>query len=103
MLGMLLGWAIVAAMHNQGITHLAFPVQQLLVIAVLAVLAGFVAAIARQAPRRARHPPSSDHRMRPGHPEYRSGCRSTGIASPIWPGCPLLPSRAVSGKAAYAR
>lgn len=43
---MLLGWAIVAAMHNQGITHLAFPVQQLLVIAVLAVLAGFVAAIA---------------------------------------------------------
>ena len=45
-LGMLLGWAIVAAMHNQGITHLAFPVQQLLVIAVLAGLAGFVAAIA---------------------------------------------------------
>jgi putative ABC transport system permease protein len=45
-LGMLFGWVIVAAMRNQGITHLAFPVQQLLVIAVLAGLAGFVAAIA---------------------------------------------------------
>ncbi len=45
-LGMLFGWAIVAAMHNQGITRLVFPVQQLLVIAVLAGLAGIVAAIA---------------------------------------------------------
>ena len=45
-LGMLFGWAIVAAMHNQGVTHLVFPVQQLLVIAVLAGLAGIVAAIA---------------------------------------------------------
>jgi putative ABC transport system permease protein len=45
-LGMLFGWAIVAAMRNQGITHLVFPVQQLLIIAGLAGLAGFVAAIA---------------------------------------------------------
>ncbi len=45
-LGMLFGWAIVAALHSQGITHLVFPVTQLLVVAVLAGLAGLVAAIA---------------------------------------------------------
>ena len=45
-LGMLFGWAIVAAMHNQGFTELVFPVQQLLIIAVLAGLAGVVASIA---------------------------------------------------------
>ncbi len=45
-LGMLFGWAIVAALHSQGITHLAFPVPQLLLVAVLAGLAGIAAAIA---------------------------------------------------------
>ena len=45
-LGMLFGWAIVAAMHSQGITHLTFPVPQLLIMTVLAGLAGVVAAIA---------------------------------------------------------
>ena len=44
-LGMLFGWAIVAAMHSQGITQLVFPVAQLVVLAVLAGLAGIVAAI----------------------------------------------------------
>ena len=42
---MLFGWAIVAAMHSQGITHLVFPVGELVVLAVLAGLAGIVAAI----------------------------------------------------------
>jgi putative ABC transport system permease protein len=45
-LGVLFGWAIVAAMHSQGVTNLVFPVTQLLVVAVLAGLAGVVAAIA---------------------------------------------------------
>jgi putative ABC transport system permease protein len=45
-LGVLFGWAIVAAMHSQGVTHLVFPVPQLLVVTVLAGLAGVVAAIA---------------------------------------------------------
>jgi putative ABC transport system permease protein len=45
-LGMLFGWAIVAASHSQGITHLVFPVTQLAVLAVLAGLAGVVAALA---------------------------------------------------------
>jgi putative ABC transport system permease protein len=45
-LGMLFGWAIVAALHSLGITRLVFPVPQLLVLAVLAGLAGIVAAIA---------------------------------------------------------
>lgn len=44
-LGILFGWAIVAAMHTQGVTHLVFPVAQLLVLTVLAGLAGIVAAI----------------------------------------------------------
>jgi putative ABC transport system permease protein len=45
-LGVLFGWAIVAPMHSEGITHLVLPVEQLLVMAVLARLAGIVAAIA---------------------------------------------------------
>jgi putative ABC transport system permease protein len=45
-LGVLFGWAIVAAMHSQGVTNLVFPITQLLVVAVLAGLAGVVAAIA---------------------------------------------------------
>jgi putative ABC transport system permease protein len=45
-LGVLFGWAIVAAMHSQGITHLAIPVVQLVIMAALAGLAGIVAAIA---------------------------------------------------------
>jgi putative ABC transport system permease protein len=44
-LGVLFGWAIVAAMHSQGVTHLVFPVAQLVLLAVLAGLAGVVAAI----------------------------------------------------------
>jgi putative ABC transport system permease protein len=45
-LGLLFGWAIVVALHSQGITRLVFPVVQLLVLAVMAALAGIVAAIA---------------------------------------------------------
>ena len=45
-LGIVFGWAIVAALRPQGITHLVFPVTQLLVIAAVAGLAGLVAAIA---------------------------------------------------------
>jgi putative ABC transport system permease protein len=45
-LGMLFGWAMVAAMHSQGVTQLSFPVIQLITVAVLAALAGIVAAIA---------------------------------------------------------
>ena len=46
MLGVAFGWAVVAAMHSTGVTELVFPVTQLLVVAVLAGLAGVVAAIA---------------------------------------------------------
>ena len=45
-LGVLFGWAIVTSLHPQGVTHLEFPIVQLLVLAVLAGLAGIVAAIA---------------------------------------------------------
>jgi putative ABC transport system permease protein len=45
-LGVVFGWAIVAAMHSQGVTQLSFPVAQLIAVAVLAGLAGIVAAIA---------------------------------------------------------
>ena len=46
-LGMLFGWAIVAAMHSQGVTHLVFPVWWVwLALAGGAGLAGMVAAIA---------------------------------------------------------
>jgi|SRR5579863_2311403 len=44
-LGSLFGWAIVAAMHAQGITHLVFPLAQLGVVTVVAGLAGIVAAL----------------------------------------------------------
>lgn len=45
-LGALGGWAIVAAMRSRGVTSLVFPVQQMLIVTVLAALAGLVAAIA---------------------------------------------------------
>ena len=45
-LGTLFGWAIVAAMRSSGVTQLVFPVPQLLILAVVAALAGLVAAIA---------------------------------------------------------
>jgi putative ABC transport system permease protein len=44
-LGALFGWAIVYAMRSLGVTQLAFPVPQLLIVAVLAALAGLLAAI----------------------------------------------------------
>jgi len=46
LLGMIFGWAIVAVLRSRGVTHLVFPVRQLLIMAVLAGLAGVVAAIA---------------------------------------------------------
>jgi putative ABC transport system permease protein len=45
-LGILFGAAIAVAMHSVGVTQLSFPVVQLLAVAVLAGLAGVVAAIA---------------------------------------------------------
>jgi len=45
-IGILLGWAIVAALHDQGITVLSVPVLRLLVIAVVAAGAGVLAAVA---------------------------------------------------------
>ena len=45
-LGALFGWAIVTSMHSEGVTSLVFPVTQLLVIAVIAGLAGVLAALA---------------------------------------------------------
>jgi len=45
-LGAFLGWAMVAAMRSGGITQLVFPVQQLLLVTVIASLAGLLAAIA---------------------------------------------------------
>ncbi len=45
-LGAFLGWAIVDAMRSSGVTQLVFPVPQLLVVTVLAALAGLLAAIA---------------------------------------------------------
>lgn len=44
-LGTLFGWAIVAALHSTGITQLSVPVTQLVVVAVLAGIAGVVAAV----------------------------------------------------------
>ena len=44
-LGALFGWAIVAAMRSSGVTRLVFPVSQMLIIAVVAALAGLLAAI----------------------------------------------------------
>jgi len=46
LLGVVFGWAIVAALRSSGVTQLVFPVPQLLVVAVLAALAGLLAAIA---------------------------------------------------------
>ena len=45
-LGAVFGWALVASMRSQGVTSLVLPVPQLLVIAIIAGLAGVVAAIA---------------------------------------------------------
>jgi putative ABC transport system permease protein len=45
LLGVFLGWAIVASMRSEGVSDLVFPVQQLLLVTVLAALAGLVAAI----------------------------------------------------------
>jgi putative ABC transport system permease protein len=45
-LGAVFGWALVASMRSQGVTNLVFPVTQLIVIAIIAGLAGVVAAIA---------------------------------------------------------
>jgi putative ABC transport system permease protein len=44
-LGVLFGWAIVAAMHSQGVTHLVIPIAELIVLAAAAGAAGIVAAI----------------------------------------------------------
>ena len=46
LLGVVFGWAIVAALRSSGVTQLVFPVPQLLIVAVLAALAGLLAAIA---------------------------------------------------------
>jgi len=46
LLGVVCGWAIVAALRSSGVTQLVFPVPQLLIVAVLAALAGLLAAIA---------------------------------------------------------
>jgi hypothetical protein len=45
-LGAFFGWAIVDSMGSLGVTQLAFPVPQLLIMAVVAALAGLLAAIA---------------------------------------------------------
>jgi putative ABC transport system permease protein len=45
-LGVVFGWAIVRAMSSSGITQLAFPVTQLLIVMVIAAVAGLLAAIA---------------------------------------------------------
>jgi putative ABC transport system permease protein len=45
-LGVVFGWALVASLSSQGYTSLVFPVPQLLAIAIVASLAGVVAAIA---------------------------------------------------------
>jgi len=44
--GTLLGWAVVSALESQGITRLSIPLTQLVIITVLASLAGVVAATA---------------------------------------------------------
>jgi putative ABC transport system permease protein len=45
-LGVLFGWAIVAADRSSGVTQLTFPVPQLLIVTIIAALAGLLAAIA---------------------------------------------------------
>ncbi len=42
--GVLLGWAVVTALESQGVTELSVPVIQLAIVAMLAALAGVVAA-----------------------------------------------------------
>jgi putative ABC transport system permease protein len=51
--GVLLGWVVVTALKSQGVTRLSVPVTQLVIVAVLAGLAGVVAAMgpARRASR----------------------------------------------------
>jgi putative ABC transport system permease protein len=44
-LGVLLGWAIVASMRSLGVSQLVFPVRELLIVTVIAALAGLLAAI----------------------------------------------------------
>jgi putative ABC transport system permease protein len=44
--GTLLGWAVVSALESQGVTRFSLPVAQLAVVAVLAAVAGVVAATA---------------------------------------------------------
>ena len=44
-LGVLFGWAIVASMRTLGVTQLVFPVSQLLIVTVIAAVAGLLAAI----------------------------------------------------------
>jgi putative ABC transport system permease protein len=44
-LGAFFGWAIVDSMHSLGVTQLAFPVSQLLMVTVVAALAGLLASI----------------------------------------------------------
>ena len=46
LLGAFFGWAVVYAMRSLGVTQLTFPVPQLLIVAILAALAGLLAAIA---------------------------------------------------------
>ena len=46
LVGTLLGWAVVVALKSEGVTRLAIPAGQLVVIAVLAALAGVLAAAA---------------------------------------------------------
>jgi putative ABC transport system permease protein len=40
-----LGWAIVRALHSQGVTHVSVPVTTLVAVALLAGLAGIAAAV----------------------------------------------------------
>jgi putative ABC transport system permease protein len=43
-LGVFFGWAMVTALHDQGFTQLSFPAIQLVIVVVLAGLAGVLAA-----------------------------------------------------------
>ena len=45
LIGVFFGWALVTAMHDQGITVLSMPVLSLVIMVVLAGLAGVAAAI----------------------------------------------------------
>ena len=44
-LGVVFGWAIVASMRSLGVSELVFPVRELLIVTVIAALAGLIAAI----------------------------------------------------------